>query len=408
MPAPQDGGITKYKVKYHHYNGTTTQAEYEATHAAVDLSTISTPAHPTAGYAKVGWGTSADNGTTIDTPYIKKLSFNAAGITATGIDNSTFMLTNPVDLWVVWDGFTPERIAAIMADTKEFVVVTSEQFNQLLEYANGSYTYNTFSGATIKLMTDVSATYASGGLKNFAGTIEGNKHTVTLSNGYALVTGTLTGKIKNLKASGMVNKTTISGEVMFGAFAETVGYSNAEISYCVNTAAVSFNSIFSWCGGIAGKLTSGTIKYCSNEANITNSGTSNCYAGGIVGYQDGGSVVACYNSGNNSAKTHAAGIVANMSGSSASITQCYNTGVNTTDGASKAGLVGYLRGAGITYSYTINTTSIYNSNYSSYSNCLTTAPAQGASGFTGSPWKWSAAKGRPVLDGVGTEGGWAP
>jgi hypothetical protein len=83
-------------------------------------------------------------------------------------------------------------------------------------------------------------------------------------------------------------------------------------------------------GGVAGGIDyTSSISNCYNAAAIT--GTGNMYMGGVVGYNGGGDITACHNTGTVTGTSYVGGILG--SGFNAvTITNCYNTGTVTGTG----------------------------------------------------------------------------
>lgn len=101
-----------------------------------------------------------------------------------------------------------------------------------------------------------------------------------------------TGTIKNCSVSGG----TITGSGVVGGVA---GYNSNEVSECSASAEVHSKSS---AGGIVGENIKGTVKHCTSTGNVIFEGDgtrSNLYGGGIVGYNDGGKIVACYRTSGN-------------------------------------------------------------------------------------------------------------
>lgn len=181
-----------------------------------------------------------------------------------------------------------------------------------------------FSGKTIYLANDVDVSgyewipigYSNGYTPTaFAGTFNGNGHTVTLAldtigQSYVGFFGYVTGTVKNL---------TVDGSAKADGTGSAVGYAAGVVAY----------------------LDGGTVEMCVNKANVT---TNACrYTAGIVGNSNSNSnsngvVKNCRNTGVitssfGNPNGHAAGIANNA----ASVTQCWNEGdvkLDTVEGKS--------------------------------------------------------------------------
>lgn len=92
--------------------------------------------------------------------------------------------------------------------------------------------------------------------------------------------------------------------------------------------------------GICASLRGGTIRLCTNRADVTN---PNSGAGGIVGAVYSGTVENCDNSGNIEGNTAAGGICGANYGS---VRDCYSTGVVTGSAPNAGGIVGRNLSAG--------------------------------------------------------------
>ena len=114
-----------------------------------------------------------------------------------------------------------------------------------------------------------------------------------------------------------------------------VGYNiGGEITNCYNTGAVSGIGID--VGGVAGQNNGGTITNCYNTGAVSGNG----YIGGVTGYSDSsGTITNCYNTGAVSGNGYVGGVVGyNIGGE---ITNCYNTGAVRGAGGIVGGVAGY-------------------------------------------------------------------
>ena len=176
-----------------------------------------------------------------------------------------------------------------------YLISTKADMVALATAVNGGTTY---SGKYFLLTANISGITTCVGYQNlFRGAFDGGGYELDINNTSG-VFGTLAGAtIKNLGVKGTVT----------------------------NTSGTSAGGICSYIGD------NSTITNCYNLANITLSGSSSVYAGGICGYASGGNISNCYNLGDISTTTTsyyyyfcAGGICG--SGENSYISNCYNLG----------------------------------------------------------------------------------
>ena len=122
--------------------------------------------------------------------------------------------------------------------------------------------------------------------KAFAGTIEGNGHTVYLHltgvKGIGLIGYSSGATVRDLTVAGQMELT--AGNMYAGGFVGLVQWANGSVTTlenCVNTATVSVTAA-SNAGGFVGRaLGSLTVTGCENQGSVTTTGN---YAAGVVGY----------------------------------------------------------------------------------------------------------------------------
>lgn len=157
----------------------------------------------------------------------------------------------------------------------------------------------------------------------FAGTFDGNGHTISGLSGSNGLFGFVNGAtIRNLKVEGTISSTSanvggIVGKTQTGTKIENCAFTGSVLSTSTGkTAGV---------GGIVGKVNTGslTITNCYNTANVTSSKN----AGGILGYSGaaGTKIENCFNTGTISGTYASGGIVGSMTSSKSSISNCYWT-----------------------------------------------------------------------------------
>ena len=151
-------------------------------------------------------------------------------------------------------------------------------------------------------------------------------------------------------------------------------------------------------GGVVGYNDGGTVTGCIFSGSGSGTGvTGSYYVGGVVGSNNNGSVKNCYNTGKVSGSNTVGGVVGYSSGgssASASVTNCYNTGsVNgSADSSNVGGVVGRNDSGTVENCY--NTDSVsgywyvggvvgYNHNGGSVTNSYNTGTVSGGDGVGG-------------------------
>ena len=162
-------------------------------------------------------------------------------------------------------------------------------------------------------------------------TLENVQITNDNSSGYAGgVAGDSWGTIENCSVSGSVSGTTFAGGVVGSQW-------GGSITGCNSSATVK-GVIFA--GGIAGETNSGaslTGCYATDDVTVENDGTNNSHAGGVVGYNGGGTLTACYAwgkvTGSGSGTIYTGGVTG--SNDLGTLTACYHAKgtVKGSDGA---------------------------------------------------------------------------
>ena len=120
----------------------------------------------------------------------------------------------------------------------------------------------------------------------FAGTLDGNGHTVSgLTDS---LFGYVSGTVKNLTVQSKIEKN-VTGTLYCGGVAQYV--EGGRIENCVAETEISIVSedvrLSVYVGGIAGRNVNGVIEKCTAYADIEAENTANVYAGGVVGYNGG-------------------------------------------------------------------------------------------------------------------------
>lgn len=219
-----------------------------------------------------------------------------------------------------------------------------------------------FEGVTFVLTRDIELTEAWTPIGrddsvNFAGTFDGNGHTIsnvniTTSFGHSGFFGYLTGEVKNLNIEGKNKSNDSNCGGVVGTLSET-----GKVLDCTSNIDIVGNDKT---GGIVGNNEGGIIEGCVNFGDV--SGTYK--VGGVVGENWGGTVIESGNRGavkssKRGVGTYGTGGVAGRSVSAeALIEECYNVGEITSNTEATGGVVGYINATGSTVSDSYNTGAI--------------------------------------------------
>ena len=171
----------------------------------------------------------------------------------------------------------------------------------------------------------------------YTGTFDGGGHTitgltVTGSNEYTGLFGRIGsgGKVMNVKLEGVQ----IESDNETSAVGGVAGWSYGNIENCSVSGSVSGSGMNGVAGGVVGYQTGGSITGCSSSATVNAGGV----AGGVVGLADGGATLtACYATGDvtlvsNGPNTYCAGGVVGSNGAS-TLQACYAWGSVTGSGS---------------------------------------------------------------------------
>ena len=240
--------------------------------------------------------------------------------------------------------------------------LTISTAQNLKDFANRVNNGETFAGKTVVLTADINLGGSSSNKQTpigtssnpFSGTFDGGGHKITglyidpetFSSGSTTgLFGTVTnGTIKNLGVDG-----TVIGYQRVGGIVGMLQY-NSTIENCYNACSVSSDSNI--VGGVVGYNNQGSVKRCYNTGTVTliNSATPNILqsqVGGVVGSVLAGTVEYCYNTGEVlGINTHSIGGVVGYI-SSGDLLNCYNTGTVTGKGETFTNFFGVsLKGEG--------------------------------------------------------------
>ena len=178
----------------------------------------------------------------------------------------------------------------------------------------------------------------------YTGIFDGNGHTIS---GLYIDSSSANdqGLFGYVGSGGIVQNLSVTGNVSGDWYVGgVVGYNNGgTVTGCTFSGSGSVSVTGSeYVGGVVGE-NSGSVINCTNTGSVKGSGNS---VGGVVGYnQSGSSVTNCYNTGTVSGSDiYVGGVVGqNSGGSSASVTNCYNTG-SVSGSYFVGGVVGYNDG----------------------------------------------------------------
>ena len=239
------------------------------------------------------------------------------------------------------------RITARFRDTT-LRITTIDEYRAFAALVNGG---TDFRGRRVIIDADIGSPEApvdvmigNASDKAFAGTMEGNGHTV-----YLKLTGVKGIGLIGYSNGATVRDLTVAGNMYAGGFVGLVQWASGRVTTlerCVNEATVNVTAS-SNAGGFVGRaLGSLTVTGCENRGNVTTTGN---YAAGVVGYVHNSSatgagspaitVTDTVNTGNITANTGVGGIVGlfhkGAAGAVHRLTNVSNTG--TLSGTSQVG-----------------------------------------------------------------------
>ena len=173
------------------------------------------------------------------------------------------------------------------------------------------------------------AIIASGNV--FTGTFDGNDHKIT---NFTIDGNDYLGLFGRISYGSSVKKLSLEDFMVSGSqyVGGLVGYNNSgSISNCYSTGAVSGSACL---GGLVGYNNSGNISNCYSTGTVSGGNE----VGGLVGHNDNGNISDCYSTGMVSGASYVSGLVGDNYGGS--ISNCYSTGA-TSGAYYVGGLVGY-------------------------------------------------------------------
>ncbi len=223
-------------------------------------------------------------------------------------------------------------------------------------------TYNDNLLAKVQRGDDINNTWTPIGkyLKPYQGTFDGRNHTISglyVNNTDNGPTADYKGLFGDIDGRAEIKNVIVSDSYMYGRsnIGLICGASGGKIENCHSSGIVA--GLY-YAGGICGNNSGGTIRNCSNKADVTAhvnlfSYTKGYYAGGVTG-ANSGSISFCSNSGTVTAKQRYAGGISGIENDGGSITCCYNRG--TISAESYAG--GISGGYRVTISDSFNAGSV--------------------------------------------------
>ena len=199
---------------------------------------------------------------------------------------------------------------------------------------NKAYT-GTFDGNG-KTITGLTVT-GSDRYTGLLGFIKGTVKNVVLTE-INITSGTFVGGVAGWSFGGNIENCSVSGSVSGSSGSDVggvVGYQQVgSITGCSSSATVKGTER---AGGVVGVTNGGTTPltacYATGNVTVENDGTSNAWAGGIVGMNGTGTLIACYAAGNVSGNIVGGAVGVNY----ATVTACYWSGLpdNDNGGATK-------------------------------------------------------------------------
>ena len=177
--------------------------------------------------------------------------------------------------------------------------------------------------------------------KAYTGTFDGNNYTI--SGLYIDSNVNNQGLFGYVGADGIVQNLTVTGSVSGSdRVGGVVGYNNGgTVTGCTFSGSGSVSGVLSVGGVVGNNDNSGSVENCYNTGTVSGSDR----VGGVVGYNNGGTVENCYNTGEVTGRATVGGVVGYNSSSvvgdnRGNVTGCYNTG-EVTGRRGVGGVVGY-------------------------------------------------------------------
>ena len=248
-------------------------------------------------------------------------------------DGKTYTVTS-ADGLLAWNEAV-QKDMTLNCTLADNIDLTGKDWTPIGTSFGNSYT-GTFDGNG-KTITGLTVT-GSDRYTGLFGFIKGTVKNVVLTE-INITSGTFVGGVAGWSFGGNIENCSVSGSVSGSDVGGVVGYQQGgSITGCSSSATVKGTQR---AGGVAGTTNSGatlTACYATGDVTVENDGTSNAWAGGIVGINGGNSTLACYAAGNvsgsGSGTIHVGGAVGENYNT---LTACYWSGLpdNDNGGATK-------------------------------------------------------------------------
>ena len=249
-------------------------------------------------------------------------------------DGKTYTVTS-ADGLLAWNEAV-QKDMTLNCTLADNIDLTGKDWTPIGTSFGNSYT-GTFDGNG-KTITGLTVT-GSDRYTGLFGFIKGTVKNVVLTE-INITSGTFVGGVAGWSFGGNIENCSVSGSVSGSDVGGVVGYQQGgSITGCSSSATVKGTQ---QAGGVAGTTNSGatlTACYATGDVTVENDGTSNAWAGGVVGSNAYSTVIACYAAGNvsgtGSGTIHVGGVTGeNFDGT---LTACYWSGLpdNDNGGATK-------------------------------------------------------------------------
>ena len=249
-------------------------------------------------------------------------------------DGKTYTVTS-ADGLLAWNEAV-QKDMTLNCTLADNIDLTGKDWTPIGTSFGNSYT-GTFDGNG-KTITGLTVT-GSDRYTGLFGFIKGTVKNVVLTE-INITSGTFVGGVAGWSFGGNIENCSVSGSVSGSDVGGVVGYQQGgSITGCSSSATVKGTQR---AGGVAGTTNSGatlTACYATGDVTVENDGTSNAWAGGVVGSNAYSTVIACYAAGNvsgtGSGTIHVGGVTGeNFDGT---LTACYWSGLpdNDNGGATK-------------------------------------------------------------------------
>ncbi len=249
----------------------------------------------------------------------------------------------------VWDGTATEP--EYDASTKTYTITSGSELVWISNVVNGTITDGTnfptditFKGYTVELAEDIYLNNTSD-WQNWSDTNAPTNSWVPIGNDDDFpFNGTFNGNNHEVFGLYLVTYQHYCG--LFGYIGSYATLKNVGVSE-------SYISSDNINGGVVGYNDYGTVSHCYNTGSVNGRSKLYAYAGGVVGYNCGGTVSYCFNTGFVNGSGSDNGGVVGCNVLSGAISYCYNTGSVSNSGFATGGVVGNTSGGTVSYCYNI-------------------------------------------------------